>query len=504
MTRRKMGANLSALHPQNLPQRTNSMADTVTAWAQTTFRWKRAVLRGFRLLSAMMVYCVLLPVGVLRSSGATLSMTSAPIRLRPGETSFAIPVARFDPGVHPDAPVLQQVVFSVNATFMAGIRLTDAVSSNSSISYGLGPAFISIRPVTSNPLVTVPLPANLKGTNLANSGGGISLTVQTVGQQIRSYTNTPEIGFFVGTNSWLYDVDFLAPYPPYMKTDRVSATALFYDDAVVVEFIVQYISSPVIAILGPSNFVYNGGPQGPTNVSLAGSPRGLTFVYQGVAGTVYGPSPHAPKNVGTFAAIASVAADGTNRPSTSDPFQFQIQPAALSVVAESVKKPYGTTLLLSDLAIAFAATGLQGGDRITSVTPQADTGSQAGAPEGVYSYTIDHAVGPGFDENNYQIDYLPGLLMVTSPIPKVISTGDKKGVVTIKPLRPAGSGSESSETLIGSAMTSAKGTEAPGVASAASLEPIDSQTDVPFWPGWALLNLMLLIVGCGAMRIRPK
>ncbi len=478
------------------------MVVSVTVWVQIGFRWRRAGLLRSRALSAVLAFGIVHFLGCVGASAAIYTATSVPVRLRPGEASLSIQVPQFDPRVHPDAPVLQQVVFSVSATFTAGIRLTDSVHSNSAISYVLGPAVISIHPVSSNRLALALMSLNLTGTNFPTSGDAAPILVQTVGQQMVSYTNSTDIGYFVGTNSRLYDVDFLALYPPFMKTDRISANALFHDDAAVVSLAVEYNSSPSLAVLGPTHFVYNGGPQGPTNVFLVGAPRSVSFVYQGVAGTDYGPSPQAPKNVGAFAAIASVEADGTNPPATTDPFQFQIDPAPLSLVALAVRKPYGTTLLPFDLTHAFAATGLQGADRIASVTAKAGAGMQAGSPEGIYSYTISDAFGPRFDGSNYSINYFPGLLTVIPPIPKIISTGDQKGIVTVKPMVPEIPGSTSSAKSIGFAVTVTAGTRVPVLASSSPVEPVDPQTDVPLLPGWALLGISLFVVASGAMQIR--
>ncbi|TBX66370.1 DUF1533 domain-containing protein, partial [Flavobacterium silvisoli] len=79
-----------------------------------------------------------------------------------------------------------------------------------------------------------------------------------------------------------------------------------------------------IAVTGTLTFTYNGTAQGPNTSSVTGSTGAITYSYNGVSLTTYGPSATRPTNVGTYKAVASVAADTNYEAATSADFNFEI------------------------------------------------------------------------------------------------------------------------------------------------------------------------------------
>lgn len=494
---------LSALHRQNRPERSEVMSFPTEVWDWVAFHWMSSTATKPRAFSTVLAIAAVLLFGAPSTFATNLSFTSPPVRLRPGETAFRIQIPGFDPNTQPNSPVLHRIDVSINASFSAGIRLADPVRTNTPISFSLGPGVVSVRPSDTNPLTPSPVFLTLQGTNGPDLGITVPRTAQVEGSQTITSTNPANLAYFMGANSPVFDIDFLALYPPIIKTDRLSATGLFYDDAVVVSLVVQYLSSPILTVLGPPHFVYDGRPQGPTNYTLFGTQELVSFSYQGVNGTDYGPAQQAPTRVGTYTAIASINADGTHSSATSEPLLFWISPAPLTVTANAEQKPYGTTLLLSELTHGFSATGLRGSDRITTVTPKYNDGLKAGASQGDYVLNIENAAGPNFDAQNYHITYLPGILTVTQPIPKVVSTGGAKGVVVIRPMTPAAPGAPALGTSMEPVGNTTNGTIASVMESNISAGTLEPSADVPLMPGWALMSLLVLVGAVGSGRIRP-
>jgi uncharacterized repeat protein (TIGR01451 family) len=88
-----------------------------------------------------------------------------------------------------------------------------------------------------------------------------------------------------------------------------------------------------------------------------------------------------------------------------------INPASLTITANSTNKVYNTVLSLG--TGAFTAAGLTNGDSVSGVT-LASLGSPANAPVGTYPITATNAVGVGL--TNYAISYVSGVLTVTRGI----------------------------------------------------------------------------------------
>ena len=114
----------------------------------------------------------------------------------------------------------------------------------------------------------------------------------------------------------------------------------------------------------------------------------------------------------------------------------EIEPASLIVQAFDEVKTYGRDAVLDENV--FDVTGLQGMEKVTSVTLQSD-GRSTNAPLGLYNIVPSNARGLNFDPDNYDIDYLFGVLVVeASPFEQ------KTALVTVETVQNKVSTSESS------------------------------------------------------------
>lgn len=90
-----------------------------------------------------------------------------------------------------------------------------------------------------------------------------------------------------------------------------------------------------------------------------------------------------------------------------------VNPKIITVTADDLTKPYGSTLSLGAGQTTFTASGLVGTETIGSVTISASGGTAAADAPGSYDLTPSAATGGTFDPQNYDIDYQNGALTVT-------------------------------------------------------------------------------------------
>ena len=114
----------------------------------------------------------------------------------------------------------------------------------------------------------------------------------------------------------------------------------------------------------------------------------------------------------------------------------KIEPASLVVQAFDEVKTYGRDAILGESD--FEVRGLQGEEGITAVSLKSE-GKGPNAALGLYNIVPSEARGPNFDPDNYDIDYLFGVLLVeASPFEQ------KTALVTVETVQNKVSTSESS------------------------------------------------------------
>jgi hypothetical protein len=133
-----------------------------------------------------------------------------------------------------------------------------------------------------------------------------------------------------------------------------------------------------ISVTGSSSFTYNTTAQGPTTSNVTGSTGAVTYSYNGVSPTVYGPSSSIPTNAGEYTVAATVATDANYEAATSADFSFSIAKAeqTITLAATDTKTTSTTTYSLiqnasSGLAIVYtssnAAVATISGNTVTIV-----------------------------------------------------------------------------------------------------------------------------------------
>ena len=150
----------------------------------------------------------------------------------------------------------------------------------------------------------------------------------------------------------------------------------------------------------------------------------VTWTYTGRDGTAYGPSETAPTNAGAYTAEAKIMVEADPDTNGTISLPFTIDKAPLTVTAREQTYVYNgfeqgpSDAVYEDpaeLASMVAASGLQGGDKLTQVVVD----GQAGPKIGLYPTALipDAAeINGGKATENYEITYVNGPIRIT-PIP---------------------------------------------------------------------------------------
>ena len=110
---------------------------------------------------------------------------------------------------------------------------------------------------------------------------------------------------------------------------------------------------------------------------------------------------------GTYPSIIAVFTPAGHFAGSSDSLSLTVNPAPLTITANSTSKTYGQTTTFA--ATAYTETGLVNGDSITSVS-ESSTGAPMSATVGTYNIVPFAAAGVGL--SNYTIAYVNGTLTV--------------------------------------------------------------------------------------------
>ena len=125
-------------------------------------------------------------------------------------------------------------------------------------------------------------------------------------------------------------------------------------------------------------------------------------------------------------AINAINAIGTglgNYNITYQPGILTVNPAALTVIAESTNKTYGQTVTFT--GTEFASSNLLNADAVSSVTlSSSGAAATAGVPGSPYAINAINATGTGL--GNYNITYQPGILTVNPAALTVIAESTNK------------------------------------------------------------------------------
>ncbi|MPS72120.1 MAG: T9SS type A sorting domain-containing protein [Chryseobacterium sp.] len=152
-------------------------------------------------------------------------------------------------------------------------------------------------------------------------------------------------------------------------------------------------AASTITVTGDTSYTYNGSGHGPTTYDHTGSSGAVTFQYTGVGSTSYPESTTRPTAVGTYKAVATLAADNNYASAVSDDFNFQITSVAVPQITSSLtwSMTYGLTaatytVTASNNPTSFGVSGLPAGLSYNSTTHEI-TGTPTVAP-GDYDVTL--------------------------------------------------------------------------------------------------------------------
>ena len=148
-----------------------------------------------------------------------------------------------------------------------------------------------------------------------------------------------------------------------------------------------------ISITGDSSYAFDGNPHGPTTYDHTGSSGNVTFEYTGVGATTYPASSSRPSAVGTYKAVATLAADNNYNNVVSGDFNFSITSVAVPEITSALtwSLTYGVaaapyTVTASGNPTSFGVSGLPSGLNYNS-TKHEITGTPSVAP-GDYNVSL--------------------------------------------------------------------------------------------------------------------
>lgn len=273
----------------------------------------------------------------------------------------------------------------------AGIIITPVVSGLSATNYSFSPATGTItigRANTTSVTVTNGSPYTYIPSTPQGPDAVTVVPSASNGAVTYSYSGTENGGIAYGpsatkpTNAGSYSVIATVAQSTNYESLSSSATAFVINRAV-----------SDITVTGDGSYAFNGNPHGPTTYDHTGSTGNVTFEYTGINGTVYAASSNRPTAVGSYKAVATLAADNNYNGAVSDDFNFQITSVAVpeitSALAWSITygvlaSPY--TITASNNPTSYSVSGLPGGLSYNSTTHQI-TGTPNDAP-GDYNVTL--------------------------------------------------------------------------------------------------------------------
>ncbi|OCX54424.1 hypothetical protein BEL04_09255 [Mucilaginibacter sp. PPCGB 2223] len=136
---------------------------------------------------------------------------------------------------------------------------------------------------------------------------------------------------------------------------------------------------------------------------------------------------------GIVTITANQAGSALYNAATAKQQTLTINPAALTITANSVTKSFGSTLTGGAGSGAFTSTALQNSESIGSVTITYGAGAAASATAGTYTGSVvaSAATGGTFTASNYSITYVAGDITVSAvPIPTINTTGTVSALST--------------------------------------------------------------------------
>lgn len=152
-------------------------------------------------------------------------------------------------------------------------------------------------------------------------------------------------------------------------------------------------ANSTVTVTGDSFYTFNGNPHGPVTYDHTGSAGSVTFHYTGINGTDYPENTTRPTAVGSYKAVATLAADNNYNDAVSADFNYQITSVAVPEITSPLtwSTTYGVaatpyTVVASNNPTSFGVSGLPAGLNYSSLTNEI-TGTPTAAP-GDYNVSL--------------------------------------------------------------------------------------------------------------------
>ncbi|SHK41985.1 YDG domain-containing protein [Epilithonimonas mollis] len=152
-------------------------------------------------------------------------------------------------------------------------------------------------------------------------------------------------------------------------------------------------ANSTVTVTGDSFYAFDGNPQGPVTYDHTGSAGAVTFHYTGINGTDYPENTTRPTAVGSYKAVATLAANNNYNDAVSADFNYQITSVAVPEITSPLtwSTTYGVaatpyTVVASNNPTSFGVSGLPAGLNYSSLTNEI-TGTPTAAP-GDYNVSL--------------------------------------------------------------------------------------------------------------------
>ena len=369
------------------------------------------------------------PFGTALATGASTTNFTVSGSLAPGENLTSVTLTPDANGLAANTP--KGATYSVvpsSATGTGGF-----IAGNYAITFVPFPGTVGAGSSANVLTITATGPGRVFGTALAAGTSTTDFTVSGLvnGDQVTGITLTPDANGLSATaaSGSSYSIT------PSTPTGNASFLASNYT----INF-VPYpgtISSRALSIIatGPSrayhtalttgssttNFTATGLAPGDLVNSVTLTPDAAGLSASTAAGAAYVVTPSVPAGNTSF--------NASNYTITFIPFSGAVSASVLTVTATGPAKTYGAVLAATTGTSGFTATGMVGGETVTSITltPDAAGASATTAVNGGYTVTPSSATGNGgFLASNYTVNYVPFSGTVTQALLTLTASGPLK------------------------------------------------------------------------------
>ncbi len=329
------------------------------------------------------------PTPVITGAATTTAFTTT-YGTASANQSFAVSGVNLTANLVATAGTGFEVATSSGGTYGSSVSFTPSSGSASGTVYVRLAATAAVSGIYNsvNAVVLSSTGAISQNITTPSSGSSVTKTTPTVTVTVGSYTYTgsaqgPNTVTFstpadTGTVTWSYVGTGSTTYGPsstlptnvgtYTATATVAADSNNNSASSSATAFSIATATPTVTV-NVGSYFYSGSPQGPNTVTISTTDTGaVTWSYVGTGATTYGPSSTLPSALGTYTAMALVAADSNNNSASSSATAFSI------ITATPTAYTFNVTSGAWNSSANWTPTGVPGqssGD--TATIPTGDT-----------------------------------------------------------------------------------------------------------------------------------